>query len=184
MLEGGKASPQEPTLEVVAIGRDLVAQFRRQPRDVVLVPVAAGERPLQGLGGHLDWGLAGALSHALTARADADWEELLVPGGQDVGAERVVLLAITPDEEGWAHTLGERMFGVVTALDGRRVAFAVPGLVGGLDAAVACLEGWNGAQDRLFGSGKGPHSALVCAQPAMVGRLARVLAGPIRPARG
>lgn len=184
VLQGGKGTGEPPAqvVEVAPIGRQLMATLRHQPKDLALVPVGPDERPLQGLAAFLDWGLAGALSRALE-QPPHGWDELLVPGGESVGAERVVLVAFEAEGDMWAHELGERMFGVATGLDARRPAFAVPGLAGGLDGAVACLEGWNAARGSVFGQRQPSVSALACAQPPMVGRLARVLAGPIRPAR-
>jgi hypothetical protein len=66
--------------------------IERVRADVAVVPLFAGERPLRGAAGRVDWRLCGRLSHLLAAGrlVGAIGEAVLIPGGGGMSAPRVI----------------------------------------------------------------------------------------------
>lgn len=132
--------------------------IERASADLVVVALFAGERPLQGAAGRIDWRLCGQLSHLCAAERvrGEPGAAVLLPGGGGVRAPRVLGLGIGArgelDSGRWqtwvegalARAAGLRSARVVLALpeSGDAHAERLAALAKAIAAAPAGLEVW------------------------------------------
>lgn len=101
----GAALRWDMALEVEPLERALLSGVRagagRERLELGIVPVFRDQRPLQGLGGLLDWRESGRLSRLLRSGfyEGKRGEKVLVPGGHRAPVERLVLLGLGGQED-------------------------------------------------------------------------------------
>ncbi len=169
--------------------------------DLALLPIWSDVRPLQGMVGFLDWAWAGHLSALLrtgycSGRAG---ERVLMPGGPGRLADRLVLvglgeLAALGDGHAWPEAQG--LVPLARELGAGDVLLALPGAGWAPEADARLLRsvvaglggprpGDGGAAGEAEPAEGGTSSAVswwVSVAPDRVGRMRRMIGGPLRPA--
>lgn len=100
--------------------------------DLAILTFFEDERPLQGLGGLVDWRAGGSLSALLRSGfcTGAAGEAVLLPAGRTMPMERLVLVGLGPSrafDRAAAEAAGERLVTVALGLRPRDVLVAMPG---------------------------------------------------------
>ena len=126
--------------------------IERVRADVAVVPLFAGERPLRGAAGRVDWRLCGRLSHLFAAgRLSGEFgEAVLIPGGGGMRSPRVLGLGLGEREcldtviwEDWVADVLAR----VRSLAARNAVVALPDAGGAiadrLTAVARHAAGWD-----------------------------------------
>ncbi|GEM_PF-2870910 len=196
-----EASPEpEPQVDVIPFERALldgVCDFAgRRLADVGIVPVFADERPLQGLGGHLDWRCSGYLSELIrTGMCSGDvGDALLLPGRRGLPTKRLVLFGSGPRaryDDRAAEALAVRLIDVARGLRARDVLLALPAqsrdrartevfFSAFLAAVCTPIGGQMSAGSLSTGPRRSPMQWWIVAEPDMVARLRRIKDGPPR----
>jgi len=126
---------------------DLAKWDEAEPRDALLLPFFADERPLRGAAGLADWRLCGRLSRLLKARRATGGvgETLLMPPGKRLKFARVMLFGLG-ESKGYRderfRSDVRRIRAVAHDAGIAEYAIQAPGRASGLIGARRALELW------------------------------------------
>jgi len=164
--------------------------------DVGILPWFEDERPISGLMGLLDWRRDGSLS-SLARQGIATGtrgETVLLPAGDGLPVERLVLLgcgSLADFDADAASEVGSRVAQIAGNLHPRSVMIGMPAASSERDVLEALFLGMlRGIEDAAARMNVQPEAVLttpthpwwVVVESRHIGRLRRLLDGPLRPA--